>query len=195
MSPPPIPTVADPALPDRDRWFTEQVQPHEASLRTWLGLRFPALTDIDDLVQESLVRVWRSPRTVAQLSNPRSFLFTIARNAAMDCFRRRRVVPLEPLLADASESVPEERPSIPEALNSAQELALLHEAIAALPARCRTIMTLQKIHGKANAEIARELGLSIHTVNAQLVNGLIKCRQYLKERGVLRGRMQREEAP
>ena len=34
MSPPPIPTVAAPALPDRDRWFTEQVQPHEESLRT-----------------------------------------------------------------------------------------------------------------------------------------------------------------
>ena len=36
-------------------------------------------------------------------------------------------------------------------------------------------------------EIADRLGISINTVNAQMVIGLMRCRAYLRERGVLRG--------
>ena len=39
----------------------------------------------------------------------------------------------------------------------------------------------------SNREIAARLQISIHTVNAQLVTGLMRCREYLKARGVLRG--------
>ena len=49
-------------------------------------------------------------------------------------------------------------------------------------------MTLNKPYGLSNREIAERLGISLHTVNAQMVNGLIRCRDYLRERGVLRGR-------
>ena len=46
------------ALPDDDaRWFSENVQPHDAALRAWLRARFPALGDSDDLVQETYARV------------------------------------------------------------------------------------------------------------------------------------------
>lgn len=186
----PLPAPSPVSVPpdERDRWFAERVQPHESALRTWLRARFPSLTDVDDIVQESLVRVWKSPKANAELQDPKSYLFTVARNAALDLFRRRRVVPLEPLANIRPDSVLEERPSIPDTLNCAQELALLHEAIALLPDRCRTIMTLQKIHGRTNRQIAEQLGLSVHTVNAQMVIGLMRCRDYLRERGVLRGK-------
>ena len=41
------------------------MHPHEALLRGWLGTRFPALPDLDDIVQEAFARVLRahSPRT------------------------------------------------------------------------------------------------------------------------------------
>jgi DNA-directed RNA polymerase specialized sigma24 family protein len=49
-------------------------------------------------------------------------------------------------------------------------------------------MTMQKLHGLSNLEIEERLGLSVNTVNAQLVIGLARCRRYLLARGVLRGR-------
>ena len=68
-------------------WFTKEVQPHEGMLRHYLvGIARPA--DIDDLVQESYVRLLRM-REQNQVRSPRGLLFTMARNAAHDLFRRR----------------------------------------------------------------------------------------------------------
>ncbi len=177
------------SLPHADaRWFEEEVQPHEPALRAFLRAKFPMLGEgVDDLVQESYARLWRARRT-GVVRNPKSFLFTTARNAALDSFRRNQVVVLEPLVSGGASDVIEDRPSVSEVVCRAQEFEVLQQAINVLPERCREIMTLQKIQGLANAEIAARLGISIHTVNAQLVTGLMRCREYLKARGVLRGK-------
>lgn len=95
---------------------------------------------------------------------------------------------MEPLVSGGASDVIEDRPSVSEVVCRAQEFEVLQQAIHVLPERCREIMKLQKIQGLANAEIAARLGISIHTVNAQLVTGLMRCREYLKARGVLRGK-------
>ena len=172
---------------DQARWFAEEVQPHESALRSWLHSKFPTLTDVDDLVQETYARILRAHET-DKLANPKAYLFTIARNAALDLFRRNRKFTIEPLVNEGPLCVIEDRPDAAEALSNSQEFEILRHAIDALPARCRQIMTLQKIQGLSNREIARRLGLSINTVNAQLVIGLMRCREYLRARGVLRGR-------
>src|SRR5438105_4048316 len=60
-----------------DRWFADAVQPHCAALRSYLHVRFPSLVDIDDLVQESVMRVLRAHAT-GPVKSPRAFLFTTA---------------------------------------------------------------------------------------------------------------------
>ncbi len=184
------PTTSAQTLPPAHadaRWFAEEVLPHEPALRAFLRAKFPALGDIDDLVQEAYARLWRAKQT-GEVRHPKAFLFTTARNAALDIFRRSQVVAMEPLVSGAASAVLEDRPGAAEIVNRAQEIEILRHAIAALPDRCREIMTLQKLSGLANAEIATRLGISIHTVNAQLVTGLMRCRTYLKARGVLRGK-------
>ncbi len=84
---------------EQARWFSEHVQPHEPALRAFLSKRFPTLPDHDDLVQETYVRVLRVADP-ARLAHPKAFLFTTARNAAIDLFRRRSVHPHEPLTDD-----------------------------------------------------------------------------------------------
>lgn len=64
------------------RWFAEEVQPHESSLRSYLRRVFPRLPDIDDLVQESYARLIRA-RAAGKVSFAKAFLFTTARNAAL----------------------------------------------------------------------------------------------------------------
>ena len=67
------------------RWFAEEVQPHQGELHAFLHTRFPALTETDDLVQESYARLIRA-REAGRISYVKAFLFTTARNLAIDAW-------------------------------------------------------------------------------------------------------------
>jgi len=172
--------------PDVPRWFASEVLPHDEALRCWLRARFPSLSEDEDIVQESYVRLLRHRRRGA-VENVKAYLFSTARNLVLDLFRRRRKGPLVEAEAGLQERVPGTAVSIPEAVSCAQEYELLLQAIDALPDRCRSIMILQKLQGLSNKEIASRLDISVNTVNAQLVLGLARCRAYLASHGVFRG--------
>jgi RNA polymerase sigma-70 factor (ECF subfamily) len=180
------PEYSRPADPGVSRWFSEEVQPHEASLRSHLRNKFPAHPDIDDLVQETYARLLRA-REAGTVRAAKSFLFATARNAAFDYFRRRQVVSIDGTPHLENLPVFEDRPGVPEEVSRDQEMQLLAEAIEALPPRCRQVLTLRKIFELSHAEIAAQLGISERTVNAQLAIGLLRLRDWLQSRGVTKG--------
>lgn len=165
-------------------WFQSEIHPHEPGLRAFLKRHFPTVPDIDDLVQEAYERLFRA-RSRGTVANARSFLYTAAKNLACDHFRRSRSVAVADVEALA---ISEETPDAAESLSRAQELAILGEAIASLPPRCRDVFTLRRLHELSYAEISERLGISEHTINAQLAIGIARCRSFLLERGVIMSR-------
>lgn len=163
------------------RWFAEEVRPHESMLRAWLHARFPKLTDVDDLVQESYMRLFRA-RAHGKVGNPKSYLFATARNAAIDSFRRQRAILVEDIESIGVPSVLEETPGVAEILSRDQDLALLAEAVQSLPERCRHVIILQKLHGLSYREIAARLGISERTVNVQIAKGVLRIRDFMRAR-------------
>ena len=172
-----------PQDPETSRWFAAEVAPHEGSLRAYLHRQFPRHPDIDDLIQETYARLLQA-REHGPLRAPKAFLFSTARNAAFDFFRRRKVVAIDGIAEIESLPVLEDRPGVPETVCHDQELQLLAEAIQALPARCRQVITLRKIHGLSHAAIAAQLGIAENTVNAQVALGVLRLRDHLRARGV-----------
>lgn len=148
-------------------------------LRAWLKSRFPDETDLDDLLQESYLRVLRAHEAGGMLS-PKAFLYATARNLALDRARRRRILRTDPLGNDESLAVLDDGEGIPETAARNQELEILTAAIQALPDRCRRIFTLRKVYGLSQHAIAEKLGISEHTVSAQLTIGLRKCTDYMR---------------
>lgn len=172
---------------ERIRWFSEHVHPHEPALRAYLSKRFPSLPDHDDLVQETYARLLRVDDP-SRLAHPKAFLFTTARNAAIDLFRRRDVHPHEPLaeneglialpLLDAPLSVEE-------TLERRQRREALTEALRALPERCREVMLLRYLDGCSGKEIAARLGISLGTVKGHLLKGVRDCARFFAARGLV----------
>lgn len=168
------------------RWFADEVLPHEPALRAWLRGRFPSLVDGDDLVQEAYARLLRA-RETGSIACARAFLFVTARNLALNQLRHLRHERPEGLAELDSSGVLDESAAIPESVARAEDLQHLIHAIQSLPDRCRQIMTLRKIYGLSQKEVAAQLGISDHTVEAQGAIGLRKCIEYFRRHGYRAG--------
>ena len=168
------------------KWFSEQVQPHEPALRAYLRSRYPSLGEVDDVVQDSYLRLLKA-RENGKIASARAYLFTIARNAALGIFRKRRVFEEVPV-----EELPESNAFVPavdvgEAVSVRQELGLATEAMDRLPGRCREIVMLRTLHGFSHREIAQKLGISEQTVRVQVAKGMKRCAEFVRRRSGSRG--------
>lgn len=172
-----VPTV----MPDSDqaRWFAKQVAPHEPMLRAWLASRFPGMAEIDDIIQEAYSLVLTVHARGTDLQSPKAFLFATARNRAVDLLRTRTAHRTEALAEIDALNVLDETGDIPETVARNQELELLTHAIQSLPPRCRQVLTLRRLYGHSQREIAARLGISENTVEHQVTIGVRKCTEFL----------------
>lgn len=175
----PHPPAAQPAFSEEARWFAEAVHPHEGEVRGFLRHRFPAITDVDDLMQEAYARVWRA-RTLGSIDNPRAFLFQIVRNLAHDHYRRESRNPPVQLTDLEAERVFDDEPSAAEHASREQEREILLSAVRALPERCRAVVLLRYMEGLSYKEIAIKLNISPETVKVHLAKGLQRCQAHFR---------------
>lgn len=168
---------------DKARWFSAEVQPHEAALRGYLRGSFPAVRDVDDVVQESFLRVWRA-RAAQPITSAKAFLFQVARRIAVDAVRRERHDFVADVRDFPSSAVSLAEPGAAAAAIAQERAKLLADAIETLPARCREVFTMRKLQDLSQRETAARLGLSERTVEVQVARGMQRCAEYLRARGV-----------
>ncbi|MGH8149279.1 MAG: RNA polymerase sigma factor [Steroidobacteraceae bacterium] len=166
---------------DRAQWFARQILVHEAPLRGYLRRFLKCRSDVADGIQETYARLLGLPdATLEAIRHPHAFLFTTARNVALEWKRRERIISRDLMAESASSSVLDNRPSAYEELSAREELALLARAVAALPPRCREVLTLRKLYGVPQKEIAMRLGISENTVEKHSANGVRLCARYIE---------------
>lgn len=182
MSPPP--TAPTPAAPtEQEKWFSNEVHAHDGQLKAYLRGSFPAVRDVDDIVQESYLRVWKA-RAVRPIQSAKAFLFTVARHLALRVVRRETRGPVQFVGDLTGWRLLDHGLNPVEALGYREKVSLLAEALTLLPPRCREVVILRKLQCLPQKEVAAQLGLSERTVENQLAKGVARCRQFFHERGV-----------
>jgi RNA polymerase sigma factor (sigma-70 family) len=105
----------------------------------------------------------------------RSWLFGIARNAALDELRRRK------RSATLAADPPADEPAPEEEADLALRRTAVRTALAALPVRDRELIALKFHAGLDNAELADVLGVSVSNAGTRLHRVLTKLREALDE--------------
>jgi RNA polymerase sigma-70 factor (ECF subfamily) len=134
----------------------------------------------DDIVQETLLRAWRSPRILAQEpDSTRAWMFTVARNLVIDEARsaKRR--------HEIGVAETPERGGV-DGTDALFESLLVEEALAGLDYEHRAAIVYAYYGGCTIAEVARRLGIPEGTVKSRLHYGLRALRLALQEKGVTR---------
>jgi RNA polymerase sigma-70 factor (ECF subfamily) len=134
----------------------------------------------EDLVQETLLKAWRYPEALdPERGAVRSWLFTTARNLAIDAWRRRsaRVGEL------VTDMVPEPPPNADEA-DRAVEAWTVSEALGRLSTTHREVLVECFYRGRSVAETAARLGVPSGTVKSRTHYALRSLRMALDEMGV-----------
>jgi len=123
--------------------------------------------DAEDLVQDTLLRAWRSIDTFDG-RHPRAWLLTILRNAQNNRHRRRR-----PALLDDPNLVADR--GLGDAQDSAEDVVVgrtfdvvVDAALSALPTKFRQVVLLVDVDGLTYAETAEALGVPEGTVMSRL---------------------------
>lgn len=164
--------------PEAHQWFVNNLHPYKSFLRSWLLKRFPELDDVDDIIQDSFLKVYLAHRK-NPIRQPKSYLFATARNLSINKLKSSRVRHEQALVNFERQDVVDTSPELFEIIQRQQDLELLTKAIQSLPDKCRRIFTLRKVYGMSQKEIAEELGLSVHTVYTQVAIGLQKCSEFV----------------
>jgi RNA polymerase sigma-70 factor, ECF subfamily len=133
----------------------------------------------EDVVQETLLRAWRHPEALERTPDAaRPWLFTVARNVAVDAYRARRARPPEagPAALDVI--------AVDDDVDRALEAWQVSEALASLSIEHRRVLIETYYKGCSVAEAAATLGIPAGTVKSRTHYALRALRLVLEERGV-----------
>ena len=128
-----------------------------------------------DIVQDIFFKLFESSRSLPENFNLKSWLYKVARNAALDYLRHLQVIDRHKfLMADAMIVAEDVDENVDEEIYDR-----VNQAVESLPEQCRLIIKLNVIEGKKYLEISEELGISINTIRTQVSRGYKKLRDIL----------------
>lgn len=149
-------------------WFKTVLLPHEAALRSRLRRILPPAQDLDDMVAEVLARAYATERW-EPVTAGRAYLFTIARNLVIDNARRNKIVSFETI---ADLELLQSEGNLEGQLHARDALRQIQAIVETLPAQCRRVFILRRVHEKSMAEIAEDMDLSVSTVEKHLAKAI-----------------------
>jgi len=155
-----------------DEAFDELMRRYKRPIINFIYRMLGDAGDADDVAQEVFVRLHRHIGEYLPRTKFSTWLFALARNAALDRLRWRKRHPSEPL------------DSVPEPVSMSREIQTreigehIAAAVAQLPEDQRTAIVLAEYHGMSYAEMAAIMRCSEKSVESRLY----RAKQTLRER-------------
>jgi RNA polymerase sigma-70 factor (ECF subfamily) len=169
---PPLATFEDSALiklalAGQTECFTVLTNRHLPAVRRRIASLVPNTTDVDDLLQEVLLKVWRHLSTFRSESTFRTWMTRVAINEALQSYRRGQSRPICQALGEFDTFAAHNESAL-QALTRAETTQVVRKAVVALPAKYRQALILRHLEQLSLRETAQCLRSSIPAVKTRL---------------------------
>ena len=143
----------------------------------------PANEDAENIVQDVFLILWERKEEIEISFTLTTYLFTLVKNRCLNFLRHKLIE--EEYNSQMKEELGFKLYAL-ETFNysyqSEEELQeVIQRALDTLPERCREVFIKSRIEGLKYKEISDELGISVNTVENQMVTALKKLRVALKD--------------
>ncbi len=189
--------LADPKLDDPTGSASDEAllaaygQGDQTAARLLLGRLAPRLlayasrvlgdrSEAEDVVQETMLRLWRAaPGWRADgAAKVGTWAYRVAANLAIDRLRKRRKsAPLDEIAEPRAPGT-----DVADRMHNTVRMAALRAALAELPDRQATAVTLRHLEGLSNPEIAEAMDIGIEAVESLTARGKRKLTELLGHR-------------
>lgn len=130
--------------------------------------------EAEDVVQETLIRVWNKRNEWSQFGSIEAYCLTVARNLAIDRSERKDAQTVE--LTPEMEETPDASSPYDRLVNK-ERMKLLHRLLNQLPEKQRLMMQLRDVEGKSYKEIVVVLNVTEEQVKVNLFRARQKVKQ------------------
>jgi len=142
--------------------------------------------EAEDLTQEVFVKMWRNLKKFDQAKSFKTWLFTIARNSALDWLKKKKAIPFSEFENENGDNVlldtlKDSRPSPLELLEQKGLVNRINCALHKLSAQYRLIMQLYYNESLNFREIAEFLSESVDTVKSRHRRALIALKKFINQ--------------
>jgi RNA polymerase sigma-70 factor, ECF subfamily len=148
----------------------------DAKLRPFVARRVRSSADVDDVVQDVLLRIQRGASSLRDTDRFGPWVYQIARTAIVD---HRRTVVRNPV----AEREPPDEAALTEDDATAEEDLASYVAmfVAMLPSPYREALTLTELQGMSQREAAAMLGITVSGMKSRVQRGREQLREALDD--------------
>lgn len=188
--PAPAPGEAQVITPDADvsRALRDLIARFDAFIRRTASRHGLRGADLDEVVQDLHVRIWKSFGTSELIRRARpSYMYRAAVSASLDIIRRRRALKVRATSVDdvAPASLADRAHGVEDRLAGDDLARVVHESLAEVQESRRAVVRLH-LAGYDRFEIADLMGWTEGKTRNLLYRGLADLRQVLAARGITR---------
>ena len=126
----------------------------------------------EDIVQDCFVRLWEKREDLGHVKTPKSYLYTMVRNACLKHLERGKLSSEEP-----GEALPDPDLVIEKPLIAAETARELYQFISSLSPALQQIIRLYYLEGMTNREIATALNIEPDSVTRQRLRAIMALRK------------------
>jgi RNA polymerase sigma-70 factor (ECF subfamily) len=127
----------------------------------------------EEVASDVMIAVWENRQKLCEIGNIKVYLFCIAKNKCLNLLKskyNRATISLE----DVNVNIVFNGANPEQLCINSEILRKVEQAVNALPQRCKLIFKMVKEERMSYKEVAEILGISVKTVDAQLVTALKK---------------------